>query len=110
MFGSMRLLITTCLSLCIVASARAVDRAELDSQIRVLTVKFEVMQAKPDKRIAAQTLRDAKGIVLLERTKAGFLFAYQGGRGVAMVKNPSSGQWSAPAFLSASEASLGLQG
>jgi len=110
MFGSMRLLITTCLSLFVIASTKAADRAELDSQIRALTVKFEVMQAKPDKRIAPQTLRDAKGIILLERTKAGLLFAYQGGRGVAMVKNPGSSQWSAPAFLSASEASLGLQG
>jgi lipid-binding SYLF domain-containing protein len=102
---------TTCLLLLgLAVSSRAVDRAGLDAKIRALTVKFEVMQAKPDKRIPAQTLRDAQGIILLDRTKAGFLFAYQGGSGVAMVKKPGSGQWSAPAFLSASEASLGFQG
>ncbi len=56
----------------------------------------------------ANLLRKAQGIVLLDRTKAGFLFAYQGGGGVALVRD-ASGNWSPPAFLMANEASLGLQ-
>lgn len=84
------------------------DKTDLDNRIRKLGAKFEAMQAKPDKAIPAETLRKAQGIVLLDRTKAGFIFAFQGGSGVAMVKN-SSGQWSAPAFLEATEASLGFQ-
>ena len=40
----------------------------------------------------AETLRKAQGIILLDRTKAGFLFAYQGGGGVAMVKDAKQGQ------------------
>ena len=59
--------------------------------------------------IPADELRKAQGIVMLDRTKAGFLFAYQGGGGVAMVKDPQTQQWSPPAFLSAGEASLGFQ-
>ena len=91
------------------ATALAIDKAELDNRIRTLTAKFEAMQQKPDKSIPAETLHKAKGIVLLDRTKAGFVFAYQGGSGVAMVKNASSEKWSPAAFLSANEASLGFQ-
>ena len=91
------------------ATALAIDKAELDNRIRALTAKFEAMQQKPDKSIPADVLRKAKGIVLLDRTKAGFVFAYQGGSGVAMVRNTKSEKWSPAAFLTANEASLGFQ-
>jgi lipid-binding SYLF domain-containing protein len=87
----------------------AIDKPELDQRIRTLTAKFDALQSKPDKRIPPETLRAAKGIVLLDRTKAGFIFAYQGGGGVAMVRHPETEKWSALAFLGADEASLGFQ-
>ena len=90
-------------------SALAIDKAELDNRIRTLTAKFEAMQEKPDKRIPAENLRKAQGIVLLDRTKAGFIFAYQGGGGVALVKDPKTQKWSPVAFVGANEASLGFQ-
>jgi lipid-binding SYLF domain-containing protein len=90
-------------------SALALDQAELGKRIRTLTIKFEEIQAKPDKRIPAENLRKAQGIILLDRTKAGFIFAYQGGAGLAMVKDAKSGNWSSPSFLTANEASLGFQ-
>ncbi len=90
-------------------SALAVDRGDLDNRVRKLTVKFEQMQQKPDKRIPAETLRQAQGIILLDRTKAGFLFAFQGGNGIAMVRDPQTHQWGPVAFLDANEASLGFQ-
>jgi lipid-binding SYLF domain-containing protein len=91
------------------ATSWAIDKVELDSRIRTLTAKFEALQQKPDKSIPAETLRKARGIVLMDRTKAGFVFAYQGGSGVAMVKNGNSEKWSPAAFLTANEASLGFQ-
>src|SRR5258708_4559946 len=90
-------------------TALAGDRADLDYRLRKFAIKFEAMQAKADKRIPADELRKAQGIVMLDRTKAGFLFAYEGGGGVGMVKDPQTQQWSAPAFLSAGDASLGFQ-
>ena len=90
-------------------TAQAIDKAELDKRIRTMTTKFEVMQAKPDKRIPAENLRKAKGIILLDRAKGGFIFAYQSGGGLAMVKDAKSGRWSPPAFLRSNEASLGFQ-
>ena len=91
------------------SSALALDKAALDNRIRKLTAKFESMQQKPDHRIPPETLRKAHGIILLDRTKAGLVFAYQGGSGVALVRDPKSHKWSPPAFLEANEASLGFQ-
>jgi SH3 domain-containing YSC84-like protein 1 len=90
-------------------SSLAVDKAELDNRIRSLTAKFEAMQAKPDKAVPADILEKARGVILLDRTRAGFIFAYQGGGGVALVKYPKTDKWSSVAFLSATEASLGFQ-
>src|SRR5260370_10024111 len=87
----------------LVPSALGVEKAELDNRIQRLTAKFEALQHKPDKSVPADNLRNARGIILLDRTKAGFLFAYQGGGGVALVKDPQTEKWSAPAFLAANE-------
>jgi lipid-binding SYLF domain-containing protein len=92
----------------IVSSALAVDRSELDDRVRVLTAKFEALQAQPDKRVPAEVLRKAQGIILLDTTKAGFVFAFQGGDGVTMVKD-KWGNWSPVAFLNKNEGSFGFQ-
>jgi lipid-binding SYLF domain-containing protein len=94
---------------CLASSTMAVEKAELDNRIRALGVKLEAMQQKPDKSIAGENLRKAQGLILLDRTKAGFVFAYKGGSGVALVKDQKTGQWSPAAFLAANEGSLGFQ-
>lgn len=91
------------------SAALAIEPAELDHRIRELTGKFEMLQSQANKRIPADVLRRAQGVILLDRTKAGFLFAYEGGGGVAMVRNAKTDSWSPAAFLGASEASLGFQ-
>ena len=99
----------TVMILCVAGPAFALDKAELDLRVRKLTAKFEQLEANAEKRVPAETLRKAHAIVLLDRTKGGFIFAYQGGGGVAIVKDPKSGKWGPVAFLTSSEASLGLQ-
>ncbi len=91
-----------------VSPVLAVDRGELDDRIRSLTAKFEALEAQPDKRVPAEVLRKAQGIILLDTTKAGFMFAFQGGDGVAMVKD-KWGNWSPVVFLNQNEASFGFQ-
>ena len=86
----------------------AVEKPELDRKIEKHIGKFQAMQGKAGKGVSADVLKKAKGIVLLDRTKAGFIFAYQGGSGVAMVKDKSD-EWGPVAFLKANEASLGFQ-
>jgi len=90
-------------------SALAVDQADLDARLRRFTAEIRDFQAKPDKAVPPELLRNAQGILLLDRTKAGFLFAFQGGSGVALAKDPTTKQWGAPAFFTANEASLGFQ-
>jgi SH3 domain-containing YSC84-like protein 1 len=109
MLLTMKMIMLNLLLMGFVSSALAADKAQLDNRIHALTAKFEAMQAKPDKAVPAEYLRKARGIVLLDRTKAGFIFAYQGGGGVAMVKYGRSENWSPVAFLGATEASLGFQ-
>lgn len=100
-----------CLAVVVAAAftAGAVEKPELDTRVRKLTTKFQAMQSNPDKRIPAEVLAKAQGIVLLDRTKGGFVFAYEGGTGVAMVRQGAKGPWGAGSFMSASEASLGFQ-
>lgn len=94
---------------CAVAStAVALDKTELEQRAGKLLVKFEQMQQKPDKRVPADVLKKAQAIILLDRTKAGFLFAYQGGTGLAILKD-KKGKWGPVGFMEANEGSLGFQ-
>src|SRR6266850_596645 len=90
-------------------SGLAAERDNLDQRIRNLANKFEAMQAKPGKRISPEVLRNAQGIILLDGTKAGLLFAYQHAGGVAMVKDSRTGEGGPASCLGANEASQGLQ-
>ncbi len=103
----MKKLLSTLLLVSFAWSGKALDQ-RLEQKAEKLLNKFDAMQAKPDKCVPADILKKAQGIVLLDRTKAGFIFAYQGGSGVAMVKD-KKGHWGPLAWVKADEASLGFQ-
>jgi SH3 domain-containing YSC84-like protein 1 len=106
----MKTLMLGCIVLLSTFLAKAgADKSDLDERIHELTAKFEAMQWQAGKRVPPEMLQKAKGIILLDRTKAGFVFAYQGGNGVALAKDEKTGKWSPAAFLSANEASIGFQ-
>jgi lipid-binding SYLF domain-containing protein len=90
-------------------SSSAVQKSELDQRLRLYAARFEELQAKPGLAVPATMLRQACGVVLLNRVKAGLGFGYQGGGGVALIKDPITGKWGPPAFLSSNEGSFGLQ-
>ncbi len=104
----MKRLMATLWILSLTWGAVALDKPTLDQKAQKLLAKFEAIQVRPDKHVPAQILSKAQGIILLDRTKAGFVFAYQGGSGVAMVKD-KKGNWGPLAFMKADEASLGFQ-
>ncbi len=55
-------------------------------------------------------LKESKGIVIVPQLlKAGFIFGGSGGRGVVLIRNPKTGQWSQPGFYSLGSVSFGLQ-
>ncbi len=101
-------LLSCLLFLGMAGSGLAAERDNLDQRFRNLADRFEAMQAKPNKRISPEVLRKAQGIILLDGTRAGFLFAYQHAGGVAMVKDSRTGEWGAASFVGANEASQGL--
>jgi SH3 domain-containing YSC84-like protein 1 len=92
----------------LVNSALAVDRGELNAKIGLLIAKFNALQQNPAERIPSAVLRKARGVVLLDRVKAGFVFGGDGGGGVAIVKE-NSGDWSPVAFVRSTGGSVGFQ-
>jgi SH3 domain-containing YSC84-like protein 1 len=91
------------------SAVMAIEPAELDNRIRTLTDKFDAFQHRSDNGIPPEILRKAQGIILLDATKGGLVFAYQGGNGVAMVREGKRKKWSPVAFLKSSQTSLGVQ-
>lgn len=82
--------------------------ADLESRIDENRIRFEERQAHKGKRIPAQILANARGIVIIHKVKAGLGIGGEIGNGVALVKK-EDGTWSAPAFVSLAEGSFGFQ-
>jgi lipid-binding SYLF domain-containing protein len=82
---------------------------KLDIRVRRAAERFIEMQADPAKRIPADLISKARGIIILHKVKAGLLIGGEAGNGVALVRNRETGAWSAPAFVSSAEGSYGLQ-
>ena len=89
------------------ASAREDEEAaRLDEGIVVLE---EIMDA-PDAAIPRAILDRAVAIAVFPSTvKAGFFLGGQRGRGFITGRDPDTGSWSAPAFLTLTGGSIGLQ-
>jgi lipid-binding SYLF domain-containing protein len=85
-------------------SAREDSVARLESSVDVL----HAIMATPDKGIPEEVLSNAKCILVVpDLIKGGFIFGAKHGRGVASCR--TSDGWSAPAFVSVSGGSWGLQ-
>lgn len=82
---------------------------KLDERIEKMRVFFEMLQSTPESRIPAEILSRAQGLIIMRNFKVGVIIGAQVGVGVATVRNPQTGQWSAPAFVNTVEGSYGLQ-
>ena len=91
------------------ASLRAEPtRAQLLDRVQTCEAILQEFQARPSIGPSRDAWRRAKGILILNQFKAGFLLGVQDGYGVVMVKKPN-GSWSLPVLINAGEASLGFQ-
>jgi len=91
-------------TLCWAASAREDAIERLNNAGQVL---HEIM-AMPDKGIPEEVLEHAKCIAVIPHmVKGGFIFGGKGGKGVATCRTANG--WSAPAFITISGGSWGLQ-
>lgn len=82
-------------------------RARLGERLERITVAFEAFQAESDRRIPAEILREARGLVIVQETQAGFILGGRKGEGVVLIRE--DGRWTWPAFLRSSQGSVGLQ-
>jgi SH3 domain-containing YSC84-like protein 1 len=91
-------------TLCWAGSAREDATARLDNSTSVM---HEIM-GMPDKGIPEEVLEHAKCVAVVPHmVKGGFVFGAEGGKGVATCR--SANGWSAPAFITISGGSWGLQ-
>ena len=95
------------LALGLATTAFAQTKSELDDRVRKLMAEFDSLQANAEARIPAEKLKKAMGVIVMDRTKGGFIVGYEQGIGVAMVKN--KGDWSPFSFMSSHEGSFGAQ-
>ena len=91
-------------TLCWAGSAREDAIERLNNAGQVL---HEIM-AMPDKGIPEEVLEHAKCVAVIPHmVKGGLIFGAKGGKGVATCRTPNG--WSAPAFITISGGSWGLQ-
>jgi len=91
-------------TLCWAGSAREDATDRLDN---ATTVMHEIM-GMPDKGIPEEVLEHAKCVAVIPHmVKGGFVFGGKGGKGIATCRTADG--WSAPAFITISGGSWGLQ-
>jgi len=91
-------------TLCWAGSALEDATARLDNSTSVM---HEIM-GMPDKGIPEEVLQHAKCVAVIPHmVKGGFIFGAKGGKGVATCRTADG--WSAPAFITISGGSWGLQ-
>jgi lipid-binding SYLF domain-containing protein len=103
------LLAASLLAFCAVPLVRATpDHAELVTEVESCEAIIREFQANPLIAIPPSILKQARGVLITNQFKAGFIFGVKGGYGVVMVKKPN-GAWSLPVLVRAHDVSLGFQ-
>src|SRR4029079_8111480 len=69
---------------------------------------LQEFQNRPETAIPAEVWQKARGVIIANQFKAGFILGMKGGYGVVLVKKPDN-HWSLPVLINTGEASLGLQ-
>lgn len=100
-------LITLATTLAIHAE-RALPREDYVTRVESCEAILREFQANPATAIPAEVLRSAKALIITNQFKAGFLLGVKDGYGVMLCRR-ADGTWGIPGFVSAGEASFGLQ-
>ena len=105
-----RLSVTAVLALVLSAQPFAQEGVKESDRIRAaITVLDEVMGAR-DSSVPGSILEKAEAIAVFPSlVKAGFVVGGSRGHGLISVRDPTSGAWSSPAFLTVTGGSLGFQ-
>jgi len=91
-------------------AGRADDLADLEEVIDESRLTFARFTGHPDMAWFRERARTATAIFIAPQiTRASYIFGASWGTGVLLVRNPSTGRWSQPAFYRVAGASFGLQ-
>ena len=100
----------TFIMLGVCALAVVVLRAQSDEARRIseaVTVLSEIMEAG-DQSVPKAIMEKAEGVAVFPSlVKAGFIVGGSRGRGVLSARDPKTGEWSSPAFLTITGGSIG---
>jgi lipid-binding SYLF domain-containing protein len=104
------LLALTVLTAVAFAAPRGYAASRADYVKRFESCEAILREFMADRSFAIPTpvLQRARGFIIVNQFKAGFIFGVKGGYGVIIVKKPD-GKWSVPVLIDAGEASFGLQ-
>lgn len=89
-------------------ASRAADRDDYVTRVTSCEAVLQEFMDNPATAIPSDVLHRARGIIIVNQFKAGFVIGVKDGYGVIMVRRPDN-TWSVPALLNAGEGSLGLQ-
>lgn len=93
----------------VVARAEAKSaRASLVERVETCEAILQEFQNRPETAIPPSVWQNARGVMIVNQFKAGFVLGVKGGYGVILVKK-ADGRWSLPVLVNAGEASLGFQ-
>jgi lipid-binding SYLF domain-containing protein len=97
------------LSLALAAAPLLAQSDEAD-RVREAAVVFDEIMSAPDQAVPRSILERAEAVAVFPSTvKGGFVVGVHRGRGIISARDPRSGTWSAPAFLTLTGGSLGAQ-
>ncbi|MBW1781344.1 MAG: lipid-binding SYLF domain-containing protein [Deltaproteobacteria bacterium] len=84
----------------------------LEQQVLVDEARITLKDYLADKDMGwlKNHIQDSKGVMIVPSlVKAGFILGGSGGRGIVLVRDPQTGEWSQPAFYTLGGVSFGLQ-
>jgi lipid-binding SYLF domain-containing protein len=107
---SLKYLFPIIITLILIANyAEAYNEKILDARLERASKHFNSVMSTSQSRILSDSLRQARGIIILRAFKVGYIVAVKGAEGVALVRDEVTGSWSAPVFITSGEGSIGLQ-
>jgi len=96
--------------LALVARPIAQEGVKESDRVKEAIVVLDEVMGAGDSAVPRDLLQKAEAIAVFPSlVKAGFVVGGQRGRGIISVRDPKSGAWSSPAFLTITGGSIGLQ-
>lgn len=107
------LIIPSLMVLTMAAAATSSFAEEPNKQMKLVDEALAALNnflSDPEMTWFQSNVKEAKGVLIIpELIKAGFVFGTSGGRGVLLIRDPNTGEWSQPAFYMIGSVSLGFQ-